>query len=362
MNETETVTETLTKPSSEETRLTPLLVTRDARRAIDFYVRAFGARIVSCFEHGPERIVGHADLVVGKSPVALTEELPALSSHAPPSLGGTPVVLQLHVAEAQATLDAALSAGGRVLQPLGEWLGERMARLVDPFGHVWLLRQTQRSLPLEELQRQRDALYHQMARALRGPGPTSAFNLLESPGREQAEELPTASRGVHLVLGPVGAGKSTYARSLAAERGAVRLTLDDWMARLFRPDRPKEGWLEWYATRAARCVEQIWSVAREVVDRGGEVVLELGLVRQGQRLEFYEQVERAQCELTLHVLDAPREVRRRRVARRNEEQGPTYHAQVPLDIFELASDAWEPVSAQEQLGRQARFVATDTGR
>src|SRR3954470_7970699 len=33
---------------------------------------------------------------------------------------------------------------------------------------------------------------------------------------------------VHVVIGPVGAGKSTFARGLAAQTGAVRLTLDAW--------------------------------------------------------------------------------------------------------------------------------------
>ena len=44
---------------------------------------------------------------------------------------------------------------------------------------------------------------------------------------------------VHLVIGPVGAGKSTYVRQLVQQHPrAVPLNLDDWMATLFSPDRP----------------------------------------------------------------------------------------------------------------------------
>src|SRR5688500_9099140 len=46
---------------------------------------------------------------------------------------------------------------------------------------------------------------------------------------------------VHLIIGPVGSGKSTFALQLARERGALRLNLDEWMALLFRPDRPETG-------------------------------------------------------------------------------------------------------------------------
>ena len=41
---------------------------------------------------------------------------------------------------------------------------------------------------------------------------------------------------VHLVSGPVGAGKSTHARALAAREAAVRFAIDDGMHGLFAPD------------------------------------------------------------------------------------------------------------------------------
>ena len=37
----------------------------------------------------------------------------------------------------------------------------------------------------------------------------------------------------YLVVGFAGAGKTTLARKLAAEKGAVRFTPDDWMESLF---------------------------------------------------------------------------------------------------------------------------------
>lgn len=64
---------------------------------------------------------------------------------------------------------------------------------------------------------------------------------------------------IHLIVGPVGAGKSTFGLALSRERAALRLTLDEWMAELFRPDRPETGLVAWYVERADRCIEQIWS-------------------------------------------------------------------------------------------------------
>ena len=51
---------------------------------------------------------------------------------------------------------------------------------------------------------------------------------------------------IHLIVGPVGAGKSTFALRLSQERKALFFNLDEWMIALFRPDRPEAGVMEWY--------------------------------------------------------------------------------------------------------------------
>jgi predicted kinase len=166
-----------------------------------------------------------------------------------------------------------------------------------------------------------------------------------------SDRHPRPQGSVHLIIGPVGAGKSTRAIDLARTHCAVRLTLDDWMARLFRPDRPAEGVVPWYVERAARCVDQIWRTAREVVGTGTSVVLEIGLLSRREREAFYARVDEAGARLVLHVVDAPRDERRARVLRRNEEQGATFSVVVPPDVFELASDLWEPPDDAELDGR-----------
>lgn len=164
---------------------------------------------------------------------------------------------------------------------------------------------------------------------------------------------------IHLVEGPVGAGKSTFASALAERHRAPHLDLDDWMATLFRPDRPEQGVMEWYAERKDRLLEQMWKVAQDVLASGSDVVLELGLIRQQMRLDFYDRVEAADQELTVHVLEASREVRRERVRQRNSERGPTFSMEVPDAFFELASDLWEPPDDFEREGRDLRLVSTE---
>lgn len=161
---------------------------------------------------------------------------------------------------------------------------------------------------------------------------------------------------LHLIIGPVGAGKSTFVRALVQQHRVVPLILDDWMAQLFGADeRPATGRIEWYFERRDRCLEQIWRLTTALCAVGTRVVLEIGLIRRQERAAFYRRVEDAGYALTVSVLDAPRPLRRERVLRRNEERGETFAQVVPLDFFELASDMWEPPDDDEDRERSIRY-------
>lgn len=154
---------------------------------------------------------------------------------------------------------------------------------------------------------------------------------------------------LHLLIGPVGAGKTTYARQWIARSPAIHLDVDTCMVRLFGGDpRPLDDVMAWYLERRERCRGLLWDVALGALRCGADVLLELGLLQRVERVAFYERARAEDLELAVHVLDAPRSVRRERVASRNRSPGE--HTQiVPLEIFERASDAWEPPLEPERV-------------
>lgn len=164
---------------------------------------------------------------------------------------------------------------------------------------------------------------------------------------------------VHLIEGPVGAGKSTYAAALAGRIGGIHIALDEWFARLFSPDRPPADVMPWYAERKERLVQHIWSHAQVLLESGAKPILELGLVQKRSREGLYELARAAGIELQVHVLEASREVRRERVARRNVEKGPTFSMVVPDPIFEFASDMWQSPDAIEIAAHRIEMISTD---
>ncbi|BDU18939.1 AAA family ATPase [Dyella sp. GSA-30] len=162
---------------------------------------------------------------------------------------------------------------------------------------------------------------------------------------------------IHLVEGPVGAGKSTFVGELRKQYAAPGFILDAWFVRLYSPDRPATNLMEWYVTRKARCLDQIWEAAKEVLNAGHDVVLELGLVEKASREHFYARVTEAGYELTIYLLDAPRDIRRERVRRRNLEKGTTYAMDVPDAFFEMASDHWQPMDDIERDMYDVRVIS-----
>jgi predicted kinase len=157
-------------------------------------------------------------------------------------------------------------------------------------------------------------------------------------------------RVAHLVVGPTAAGKSTYARALAADTNGVRFAIDEWMHALFSADMPERMDMAWAMTRVARCQAQVWSVAQQVLATGTDVVLEIGLLRRTDRDTFAAQIDTAGYAARFHFIDAELSVRRQRVLRRNAEKGETYSFDVTPQMFE-AMEAYFERPSEEELAR-----------
>lgn len=71
---------------------------------------------------------------------------------APPSIGGTAVVLALDVDDADAVFARAIAAGAEVRQPVQDMFwGDRHGQLLDLLGHRWNICQHLRDVPHNEV-------------------------------------------------------------------------------------------------------------------------------------------------------------------------------------------------------------------
>ena len=155
---------------------------------------------------------------------------------------------------------------------------------------------------------------------------------------------------LNLVFGPCGAGKTRYAYALARREGAVVFVLDDWGERLFGPDVQGPIDFGWMTERLGRCKALIWSTTAAVLDAGTSVVLDLGLMRRADRERIRKLAEEAGLAMQWHFVDAPQEVRRARVAARNDRKGETFAREVPPEMFDMFEAIYEAPAPAELEG------------
>ena len=150
----------MTKPIPEGYHsVTPYIIVDDAKAAIDFYGRAFGATEVLRMPMGDK--IGHAEIKIGDSHVMLADEFPERDIRGPKARGGTASSLMVYVPDVDKTFKQALDAGARTdgdMAVKDQFYGDRSGTLVDPFGHKWTVGTHKEDVSPEEMGRRMKAM------------------------------------------------------------------------------------------------------------------------------------------------------------------------------------------------------------
>lgn len=133
--------------------VTPYLTVKNAKEAIGFYKRAFGAR-ERVLMPTPDGKIAHAELQIADSVIMLGEECPDHGNVSPQTLEGSPVGLALYVENVDEVFDRSLGAGASVKEPVeNKFWGDRSGSVTDPFGHKWMLLTHIEDVPPDEMRR-----------------------------------------------------------------------------------------------------------------------------------------------------------------------------------------------------------------
>ncbi len=136
------------------TSVTPHLVVNGGLDALDFYVKAFDAEIVSSLP-GPNNLLMHAEIKIGNAMVMFgSNQWGEQGPKAPIDLGGHSGNIHLYVDDADKTYKQALAAGAsEIMPPMDTFWGSRYGQVKDPSGNVWAVATHLEDLSAEEIQK-----------------------------------------------------------------------------------------------------------------------------------------------------------------------------------------------------------------
>ncbi len=139
-----------------------------------------------------------------------------------------------------------------------------------------------------------------------------------------------------LFCGLPGSGKTTLAKKLEKEYGAVRLNTDEWMADLgFDPNNEEMH---------KKLQDRLWKFAKDLLVKGHDVILENGLWTRLERDDKRRDAKELGVSTELHYLNVPLEELVRRLEARKvvSEHGHAVVSKKDLErfakIFEAPSD------------------------
>ena len=117
------------------TGVTPYLTVKGAKKASEFYQRAFGAQELSRQETQDDRLM-HCRLRINGADVMMSDAFPEHGGDDGTNPKG--VTLHIQVPDPQAWFDRAVEAGATVTMPMEvQFWGDRYGQVRDPFGHAW---------------------------------------------------------------------------------------------------------------------------------------------------------------------------------------------------------------------------------
>jgi len=145
--------------------VTPMFVFKDARKAIEFYKRAFGATEQFAMPGPDGKGVMHAELLIGDSIIMMGEENPNEACKSAETIGGSPVSFYIYVENVDEAFRRALEAGSESRMPVQDMFwGDRAGTVQDPFGYSWMLATHIKDPTPEELREGAKTAFAQMAK------------------------------------------------------------------------------------------------------------------------------------------------------------------------------------------------------
>ena len=142
--------------------LTPSFTFKDSKKAIEFYKKAFGAKVLDLLPNLSGQGIMHATVQIGNSIFMMVDEMINSENCAKSAetLGNCPISLYVYVPDADAAFKQAVAAGGKVAMPMMDMFwGDRAGSIKDPFGYSWMIATHKQDLTNDQIRKGAEAFF-----------------------------------------------------------------------------------------------------------------------------------------------------------------------------------------------------------
>ena len=153
-----------------------------------------------------------------------------------------------------------------------------------------------------------------------------------------------------LMVGLPGSGKTTLAKRLEEETGAVRFTPDEWHLFLFGDDfhHPEEHAL--HDERHSRVEALQWDLGKKLLKKGISVILDYGFWAKEEREEKYREALALGARFQIRYTHAPLEELCRRLEARGREGRQDVFSTITREDVESWAALFQPPDQEELSG------------
>lgn len=143
--------------------VTPSLTLKDTQKALDFYQKAFGAKVLDVFPALTGKGIMHATMQIGSSIIMMGDENPNCPSAE--TTGASPISLFIYVPDVDSAFKQAVASGAATAMPVMDMFwGDRAGSLKDPFGYSWMLATHIKDLTRDEMRKGAEEFFAKMAK------------------------------------------------------------------------------------------------------------------------------------------------------------------------------------------------------
>jgi predicted kinase len=147
----------------------------------------------------------------------------------------------------------------------------------------------------------------------------------------------------YIICGFIGAGKTTFARKLEKETGAIRITKDEWIVKIFGNQITSDKNFAEFDQNTTKLAKDI---AFKILRAGKDVIMDEGFWTKSQRNELKERIIKAGAKWVLYYVQADMCEMRMRVTNRSQNPGKDSF-EISEEMFEGYVKDWEPPIADE---------------